>query len=245
MVPSQAVPFIMSTDQKELNHTQMVIINKLTLSDKARFAQLNEEKMPTDHFNYHVKTLLAEGYIEKDDDGFYHLTQRGKQFASGTDIFNKTLERQTRIHLSMVCVKDFDGVEKFLIHKRKKHPYFGWQGFPSGKPKWGNPFASEIIRELEEETGVVGNPELKLIKHVFVRLKESKELVEDKVFFFYLVNEIEQQLIDSTLEGENFWLTIEEMANAEKIYADNVLIASTIHQPGIRFLEETILVDSI
>lgn len=158
--------------------------------------------MPTDHFNYHIKALLQNELIEKDIEGYYSLTTKGKQFSSNTDIFNLKIEKQSRIHLTPAAIKKDNGVMKYLIHKRKKHPYFGWQGFPSGKAKWGNTYETEVIRELEEETGVTGKPTLKIIKHFLVTQKDTKELLEDKLFLFYRIDETSDTLQVDTLEGE-------------------------------------------
>jgi ADP-ribose pyrophosphatase YjhB (NUDIX family) len=72
------------------------------------------------------------------------------------------------------------------MHLRKKHPYFDWMGFPSGKAKFGNNLANEVLRELEEETGLVGkNPQLKLIQHSLVKIKSTGERSKIKFFIIF------------------------------------------------------------
>jgi ADP-ribose pyrophosphatase YjhB (NUDIX family) len=229
----------------ELNFNQMVIINNLIFKLSARFSELNTLSIPNDQFNYHIKKLVDEGYISKSDENLYSLTLKGKNFASSTDIYNLKIEKQSRIHLIPVCIRDFNGVTKYLIHRRKKHPYFDWSGFPSGKAKYGNFYDSEVIRELEEETGLVGTPTLKVIKHVLIKLKGSDEVVEDKQFFFYRIDDLQNELLIKTIEGENSWLSLDELSNTPNVYPDNAWVIGVINDEGIKFVEENLEIEGI
>ena len=55
--------------------------------------------------------------------------------------------------------------------------------------KSGEALVNVAQRELWEEAHLMGTPELVHIKHSFVYEKESLKLLEDKFFYFFLVQE--------------------------------------------------------
>jgi ADP-ribose pyrophosphatase YjhB (NUDIX family)/predicted transcriptional regulator len=229
---------LINITMEELNFNQMHIINALTFKKEAKFSELNTENMPTDHFNYHLQKLIKDGLVLKNLEGKYELTQSGKKYSSQTDTYNLKIEKQAKIGVIPVCIKEENGQKFFLMHKRKKHPYFDWIGFPSGKAKYGTFFKDEVIRELEEETGLSGESELKIITHYHVYKSGTNELMEDKVFYIYKITNLTDSLLEKTQEGENVWMTIEEMSKESRIFSDNLWIAENIDQEGIVFREE-------
>ena len=92
----------------------------------------------------------------------------------------------------LVCATRGQGDEKeYLIYTRKKHPFFGKQGFITWKMKLGESLSDVAKRELFEEAHLIGIPKLVHIKHSFVYEKESHKLLEDKFFYFFLVQDPE------------------------------------------------------
>lgn len=229
----------------ELNLTQMQIINSLTFKKEAKFSELNTQNIPTDHFNYHLKKLLRDGFIEKNLNGHYQLTESGIKYSSQTDVYNLKIEKQAKIGMVPVCIKEIDGQKHYLIHRRKKHPYFDWLGFPSGKAKYGSFFKDEVIRELEEETGLRGDAELKIITHYQVFKVGTDNLLEDKVFYIYKITNLKGDFQEKTLEGENQWMTRAQMAQEKNIFSDNVWIVDNIETENILFIEERHEMDSL
>lgn len=220
-----------------LNHHQMVIVNNLTFKEKARFAELNTEQLTTDQFNYHLKALMKHKIIEKDEENFYALTFKGRSFSSDTDIYNLKIEKQSKIHVAPVCIKMFGKQKKYLLHRRTKHPYFGWMGIPTGKTKWGHSYEDEVIRELEEETGLTGNPTLKVILHSRMKLRSTDKIEDDRVFYYYRIDDIQNELITKTIEGENYWLSIDEIKSEKNIFPDTLWILEGMEKDGIVFKE--------
>jgi len=92
-----------------------------------------------------------------------------------------------------------------LIHNRKRK-YIGWS-FPGGHVERGESFYDCAVREVKEETGLtVSNLEYCGIVHWVHRE------TDDRYFcFMYKTTEFSGELIESTDEGEQFWLSLEEL----------------------------------
>lgn len=223
---------------ESLSIHQINILRNLAFKEKARFAEINSEKLPNDQFNYHLKKLVDDKYLNKDLENYYSLTTLGKQVISHYDVFSLKYEKQSKIHLVPVCFQENkNGEIEYLIHKRKKHPFFGWMGFPSGKAKFGESYEEEVLRELEEETGITGKPELKIIKHMIVIQEDTKEVLEDKLFIYFVIKDFSTDLKETTMEGENFWMTEKELFTNEKVYADMKWALENIHAENLVYIE--------
>ncbi len=214
----------------------MKIVHALTFMESGSFSKLNTENLSSDHLTYHLKKLQQEGIITKADD-LYYLTDKGKEFASRLDIFNVRLEKQSKIHLVHVCRRFEDGNQFFLLQERKKHPFFGWLGFPSGKLKYGHDIFEEVQRELLEETGLRGKPELKIVKHVRVRVAGSNEVLDDKFFYYFDFVEPQGEFVAETIEGRNIWMTPEQFQAAPNIFENVIPIFDQIETDRILFEE--------
>ena len=59
----------------ELHPIQTKILNLLSLKTRARFSELNSEKISNDQFNFHLKRLINLELVNKDlESGLYELT---------------------------------------------------------------------------------------------------------------------------------------------------------------------------
>lgn len=227
-----------------MNFYQRSIINTLTFKKGAKFSELNTLNLSNDQFNYHIKKLKDLGFIDKDQNNIYLLTNKGKKLSGELDIFNAEIEKQSKVHLVPICSKEVDGKKQYLMHLRKKHPYYDFLCFPSGKAKYGEAYAEGVIRELEEETGLSGTPNLKLIKHIQVTLKGTTEVIEDKVFYYFVVTDLQNELISKTIEGENYWMSVSDIQSFPNVYPDQLEIINLLDR-NIFFLEESIELDNL
>lgn len=206
-----------------LHNIQMLILRELLFHPDSRFTELNIQGLTSDHFSYHIKTLIEEGYVEKEDQR-YCLTPKGKEFANQMDTEEVVMEKQPKIAVMVVPIKFEDDKKYLLVQERTKEPYFGYRGFITGKIRYGEKVLEAAKRELKEETGLTcEDMHLKRIVHNHVVLEESGKLVEDKMFYIITAVNPEGDIVD-TKNGKNFWVTEEGFYDLEKKYYDEISV---------------------
>jgi ADP-ribose pyrophosphatase YjhB (NUDIX family) len=221
----------------------MLILRELLFKPNTTFTQLNIKGLSSDHFSYHINTLIEDNYVKKNE-GQYTLTPRGKEFANQMDTDNAQMEKQPKIAVMVVPVKKGKGEKQILVQERTKEPYFGYQGFVTGKIRFGEKVIEAARRELKEETGLdCDNFHLKTLVHDHVVLEESGELVGAKMFFIITAVNPTGEILD-TPNGKNYWVTEEEFKNLKKKYynEDNMYKYSQ-KRDDMEFIEGVYIVD--
>jgi ADP-ribose pyrophosphatase YjhB (NUDIX family) len=217
-----------------LNPLQMNILRELLFKPKSRFTTLNKDKLPSDHFSYHLRILKDMGLI-KIADSAYELTVSGKEYANRMDTDNKVIERQPKISVLIIPVKNLKDKEVFLINTRLKEPYYGYKGFTTGKIRYGETIEEAAARELKEETNLTAK-----FKHMFLLHEMVYDLdgniLEDKFF-----NVIEASNLKGILKDEegshNEWMTEEEFYSASPKYHDEESIFEWYKSKDFSFKE--------
>jgi 8-oxo-dGTP pyrophosphatase MutT (NUDIX family) len=201
----------------------MLILRELLFHPNSRFTDLNIQGLTSDHFSYHINTLIEEKYVEKGDQG-YSLTAKGKEFANQMDTEEVVIEKQPKIAVMIVPVKLKDDKKYLLVQERTKEPYFGYRGFITGKIRYGEKVLETAKRELKEETGLTCEDiHLKRIVHNHVVLEENGDLVEDKMFYIITAINPEGEILN-TQNGKNFWVTEKEFYELDKKYYDEISV---------------------
>lgn len=176
---------------KQLHPLQLKILKKLLFAPQLKYTELKpEEHIENNQLSFHLNTLINMGYIKKDDQ-YYILTAQGKEYANRMDAWEFQVQIQAKIGVLVCAVRGQSDEKEYLIYTRKKHPFFGKQGFVTWKVKFGESVSDVAKRELWEESHLIGTPTLVHIKHSFVYEKESHKLLEDKFFYFFLVQDPE------------------------------------------------------
>lgn len=196
---------------KQLHTTQLAILKKLLFCPVLRYTEMKpDSKMDNNQFDFHLDALVTSGLVEKMDTG-YTLTAIGKEYANRMDTDEVKILQQAKLGARVGCVRTVNGVQEFLVYTRKKQPFFNCQGFLAGKIRYGEKVLDAAARELEEETGLTGSPVLVEVEHMRVYDKETKELLEDKFFFFYKVENPTGTLTPNE-EGEHYWISENNLA---------------------------------
>ncbi|HRQ86510.1 MAG TPA: NUDIX domain-containing protein [Candidatus Saccharibacteria bacterium] len=203
----------------DAHKAQMAILRRLLIEGTVSFSDLvREAKLTSDHGNFHIKKLITAGMVERvpKSYGKYRLTRKGKEYANRMDTDELVIEKQPKL---VVDIGIEDGNGKFLFQERRKQPYSGYWGFPTGKIRWGETIVEAAARELMEETGLVAT--LRVIgAHHKLDYDENGEMLEDK--YLILVHGTDPQGI-MTAETEthtNHWLTPDEYRNIDKRFGD-------------------------
>lgn len=221
---------------ESLHDAQVAILHVLLFRPEANFSQLQKEgNLTSDHFTFHLKRLLEQGIVEKNADGQYVLTVAGKEYANRFDTDARKIERQPKVAVLLLISRD-DG--RMLCQQRLKQPYYGFWGRPTGKVQWGETILETAARELMEETGVTAKLELKEIHHKMDYDKNTKKLLEDKIFFSVVGTYISGELKEEFEGGRNAWMSLEEVQAQEKVFDGIERGFKTREQTGISFLEK-------
>lgn len=206
------------------------------------FTEMNIEGLSSDHFTYHIKSLTKLGFVAKDSDGKYVLTVKGKEYANTYDTENKVVEKQAKYAVFLVAKKEIDGKEYLLIQRRKKEPYYDYQGFLTGKVKFGETIEDAAKRELSEESGLTGKFKFKGA-HRDIVYSEDKKLLEDKVFHIFVVTDCKGKLKKTVEGGENYWLPEKKFATLDKKYYNEDDLYECSKREGLFFEEEKYYVE--
>jgi len=227
---------------QKTNETQLKILTHLLFNPRARFKEINVDSLGTDTFSYHVNVLTNLGLIRKEGI-HYVLTKEGKITAAKLDTDKHKFEKQPKVSVVVIPHKVIDGVQKFVIHQRKKEPYFDYLGFITGKVRWGETLEEAADRELQEEVGISGNHGFCYGIHEMVYEKETGKLLEDKFFHVMEATSLVGDIKEKTKEGINKWVTAEEFLSIEpKYHNENDLIMWFLNKEH-SFKEEKYYID--
>jgi ADP-ribose pyrophosphatase YjhB (NUDIX family)/predicted transcriptional regulator len=193
------------------HEAQITILHNLLFVPQAGFSELQKAtNLSSDHFSFHIKKLVEEGYVEKMDKG-YRLTQKGKEYANRMDTDDKTIERQPKVSVAITVERQNEkGEREFLFQQRKKNPYYDFWGRVGGKVRWGESVIEAADRELKEETGLEADFEYRLLYHKRDFSKSTGQLLEDKIFLCVYATDYRGELKEEFEGGVNRWMTNEE-----------------------------------
>lgn len=221
----------------EIHPIQSAILITLLFKPDARFSQLNKLGVPSDQFNFHLKTLINNNLIKKTEEGHYQLTTSGKEFANRFDTDQKVIERQAKIGVLICCTRKKNGQTEFLLQQRLKQPYYGFWGFITGKVRWGESIFETGKRELKEETGLSGNFVLTGIKHkTDYDIKGS--LLEDKFFFVFRVENPTGKIKNIFEGGKNHWLEEKNIFKLKELFGDVDTTLKIAKEKSLTFSEQ-------
>jgi hypothetical protein len=224
----------------EIHPIQADILMYLLFHQDSRFSQINENHVDTDSFTFHLKSLFDAGLIEKNDTT-YILTIKGKEFANRFDTVKSEIERQAKLGVVVIAVKEEKGQQMYLMQKRLKHPFFGYLGFITGKITWGETMYQTAARELEEETGLHGRFQFIGMEHKMDYAPDN-HLLEDKFFQVFRVTDITGSMKVDFKGGKNFWATREEIIKTKDKFDDVPFLIQNINSKYIFSQENKFIV---
>src|SRR5664279_6649459 len=222
---------------------QVTIMRHLLFTPQASFAELQKmTDLTSDHFNFHVKKLLDEGYVEKLEK-HYKLSRKGKEYANRMDTDENEIEKQPKVSVVIILErKNADGEREFLYQQRKKNPYYDFWGRLGGKMRWGESVIEAAKRELLEESNLEADLEFKLLYHKRDFDKATGRLLEDKLFFCAYGTIYSGELMETFEGGMYRWMTERQFSEQPKRFTsvDDMTAAIDAGKP---FLEREFYYD--
>lgn len=103
-----------------------------------------------------------------------------------------------------------DGEKQYLIYTRLKTPFYGCQGFLSGKIAQGEKIIQAAKRELKEETNLAGEPKVAYITHYGTLDKETNKIIEDRIMFVCVAENLQGELIPCR-DGNYTWVSEKDL----------------------------------
>lgn len=196
---------------------QVTIMRHLLFTPQAGFAQLQKTTdLTSDHFTFHIKKLIDEGYVEKGEK-HYKLSGKGKEYANRMDTDENEIEKQPKVSVAITVERSGkNGEREFLFQQRKKNPYYDFWGRVGGKVRWGESVIEAAQRELLEETGLEADLEYRLLYHKRDFSKTDGRLLEDKIFLCVYANNYSGELVEQFEGGLNRWMTMEQFQQQPK-----------------------------
>jgi ADP-ribose pyrophosphatase YjhB (NUDIX family) len=192
------------------------LLTKLMFVTGCKYSELEKVTDNHDLFNYHLKELQHKGLVVKNGT-LYQLTEKGRQAVALMEEDGE-LQRQIKVGLFIDLVRKENGKDQMLLHKRLKHPHYGYSGAVTGKLKWGQTLEENLRRELMEELQVTP-VHFKLIGSVRELFRnEDQDIVGDGVYFVYIVDEWVGEISYQSIEGEYYWHDIDRILELDKIF---------------------------
>src|SRR5436190_10158647 len=119
---------------KQIHSIQLQILKKMLFTNGSRYSDLKPKKsMENNQFDFHLDQLTKAGYVKKSDKD-YSLTSLGKEYANRMDTDKVLVTPQSKVSVILCPLKNDN---EYLIYTRLKQPFYGCQGFMSGKVQYG------------------------------------------------------------------------------------------------------------
>lgn len=206
--------------QLEIHPAQVQILKSLLFVTESSYSELMRSTgLESDHFNFHLQSLVKLGYIAKSPSNAYTLTTMGKEHANKLDTDANTIERQPKVTVLLNVLRESERGLELLVQQRLKQPFYGFWGIPTGKIRWGETIIQTAQRELFEETGLTcDDPKFYGVHHKIDYNQDTGELLEDKIFFEVLCFNPEGNLIEQFPGGQNRFVTQDEVTTVGKLF---------------------------
>lgn len=183
---------------------QRNILAQLTQRDEARYSQLKPAELESNHFMYHLKVVQREGLVEKQTNGRYHLTAKGKLYVDQLSLTSFRRRLQPKIVTLLACQ---DATGRWLTLERSNQPLRGQIGFPYGKLHIGEGIEAAAHRELAEKTGLTGD----LIHRGdgYITISEADDVVSQIFFHLFHGQNLAGDILTQSHYGRVAWQPLE------------------------------------
>jgi ADP-ribose pyrophosphatase YjhB (NUDIX family) len=226
----------------KLNHIQASVVRKLFEQDGLRFGQLNSTRLPTDQFSYHLRQLIRGKVIEKLPNQTYRLTAQGKLQVIMLKPMKSDPIDQGFIGIIIVISKQENGQKSFVMQTRNKVPYKGKFTSPGDKVYFGESTKDAAKRALQIQTGLKGSPELRSVWHI--REIYEAEIVQDKYFYIYAVNQPSGSMKPVGPSGTNQWMNYDQIVQSKDALHSCIEIIESTQSETLTYHEPSFTLNS-
>ena len=137
------------------HHIQRTIVYRLAFSEGLRFSELKPDTLENKLFDYHLKKVVAAGYVVKATDGLYTLSPEGRRLGIRALDKQQALADHAESVLFLIIRRASDGA--WLFYKRSTHPMLGYSGFMHATPNARENVSLSAQKACLEKTGLSGS----------------------------------------------------------------------------------------
>lgn len=184
-----------------LHHIQKEILDELATADQKRYSEINPGKLDGNVFGYHLKALISDGYVLKNDDGTYSLTAKGRDY-----IVHRYEDLALSAHsILLIVIKNGDN---YLLRRRAIQPMIGYAGFIHGEPLHNMSIIEAASERLKDKTGL--ECKLSIRGSALLSQYNGTELqsFSHAVILYGETNNTDIKNSDAT--GKNFWSKLDD-----------------------------------
>jgi len=129
----------------------------------------------------------------------------------------------------VTCVMIHNPATNQVLVQNRKLKYPGWS-FPGGHVERGESIHACAAREVKEETGL----DVSDLQYCGVVHWVNRESDDRYLCFMYKTARFSGELLTETIEGEQFWLGLDELLAApeEKFSSIHYALSPLFHEPG-------------
>jgi len=210
------------------HHIQKHIMNILMLQKTARFRDLRPSRTDTNLFSYHLKLLVRQGYVAKQEEG-YCLSQKGIGYVDRVSTEKFTIRSQPKI-ITMLVIQNSDG--DVLLQKRSKQPYIDAWTLPYGKVHIEDSSVEAAARrEAFDKLGLANQP-LAHAGDCYIRVTHAGEIMTTTLAHIFTFNR------DNIETSETIqWMRPHKLAELELAPAVEAIVARTFFRDPFFFEE--------
>lgn len=215
-----------------LHHIQKSIIDVLAHTEAARYADLKPANLDGNQFTYHLRQLLADRLVIKNNDGTYSLTQKGRTY-----LVTRYENPDEMAHTIFLVIIRHD--DKLLMRERKVQPLLGYAGFIHGEPVVGKTFADSVRERVVDKTGIdIGDMSV----HGSGLIRQIKDGQPQSFSHAIIVStsiESEDLPVKEDQTGRNFWVSEKDLESVPRLLPSCMDILRFTDNPNAGWFEET------
>lgn len=214
------------------HHIQRRIVYQLAFVDSLRFAELQPDDLENKLFTYHLKKVLAAGFVVKQPDGSYALTPEGRRVGKGAlEREHKYINRAYSV-LLIALKKD----DSWLLFKRQTHPLIDLYGFMQAKPSATEPILATAEKTCRSETGLGAT--FSVHGNGYFRMYKGDALESFIHFTLVIGSDITGELRQNSEFGEYEWMMSPDFSSSDMLPSMQTLY-EMCESPAPLFVDET------
>lgn len=121
------------------------ILKVLTFAKSARYRDLRPDHIDSNLFNYHRKVMIKDGYIRRNAEGLYELSEKGLQFVERAPIDAVRVKLQPKLAVIFLLLNKQG---KLAVWQKPVQPFIGTTNLPNGKVRFEDENTLSSARRL-------------------------------------------------------------------------------------------------